>query len=117
MMAVFGFLSNLLGNFMSSVATSLIVAPVMKGILKDPCYLPYTKANIFLLVFACGNSFATPIATPMNLIVTAAEKYTWPEFFRFAFPAQIMELVLSIGLCYALYFPALHEAVAAYSYM
>ena len=98
-----GLLTGAIGNFMSNTTSSLLVAPIVKAILQDGTYRPFSKAFVLTLVGCSQASNATPISTPMNLIAQAALGYTWAEFFRFGFPLQILQVVFIVLFCYVSY--------------
>ncbi len=83
-----------LGQFISNVATVLIVAPVATSIALtlDVSALPFLMA----LTVAGASSFLTPVATPVNLMVMAPGGYRFGDYWRLGLPLTVLFLLAAV---------------------
>ncbi|ALJ21716.1 SLC13 family permease [Microbacterium sp. No. 7] len=83
-----------LGQFISNVATVLIVAPIAVAIAHslDLSILPFMMA----LTVAGAASFMTPVATPANLMVLQPGGYRFGDYWRLGLPLMIVYLAVAV---------------------
>ena len=83
-----------LGQFISNVATVLIVTPIALAIAQslDLSVLPFMMA----LTVAGAASFLTPIATPANLMVLQPGGYRFGDYWRLGIPLMIVYLAVAV---------------------
>ncbi|GLJ81158.1 hypothetical protein GCM10017586_28410 [Microbacterium imperiale] len=83
-----------LGQFISNVATVLIIAPVAASIAAtlEVSALPFLMA----LTVAGAASFLTPVATPANLMVMAPGGYRFGDYWRLGLPLAALFLVAAV---------------------
>ena len=83
-----------LGQFISNVATVLIVTPIALAIAQslDLSVLPFMMA----LTVAGAASFLTPIATPANLMVLQPGGYRFGDYWRLGVPLMIVYLAVAV---------------------
>lgn len=83
-----------LGQFISNVATVLIVAPVATSIATTlgVSPLPFLMA----LTVAGAAAFLTPVATPVNLMVLAPGGYRFGDYWRLGLPLVIVFLAAAV---------------------
>lgn len=105
-MLALGAVATLLTQFLSNTATCVLMMPIVKSVVEAGGFHEYRRAMGFLLIFCSNASYATPIGTPPNLIVsTTGADYTWGEFFKFGFPLQVVCLPLTTFLVVQWYGP------------
>ncbi len=83
-----------LGQFISNVATVLIVAPVAAAIAGtlEVSPVPFLMA----LTVAGAASFLTPVATPVNLMVLAPGGYRFGDYWRLGVPLTVIFLAAAV---------------------
>ncbi|WP_091499851.1 SLC13 family permease [Microbacterium sp. cf332] len=83
-----------LGQFISNVATVLIVAPVATSIAVtlEVSPLPFLMA----LTVAGAAAFLTPVATPVNLMVMAPGGYRFGDYWRLGLPLVVIFLAAGV---------------------
>jgi di/tricarboxylate transporter len=83
-----------LGQFISNVATVLIVAPVATSIAAtlDVSPLPFLMA----LTVAGASAFLTPVSTPVNLMVMAPGGYRFGDYWRLGLPLVALFLAAAV---------------------
>ncbi|MCR2783343.1 MULTISPECIES: SLC13 family permease [unclassified Microbacterium] len=84
----------LLGQFISNVATVLIVAPIAVSIAAtlDLSIQPFMMA----LTVAGAAAFLTPIATPVNLMVMQPGGYRFGDYWRLGLPLALVFLAVAV---------------------
>lgn len=99
-------LTSLLSQFISNTATTVLVAPIALGLASDLGYAP--PAFMMTVALAASTAFATPVASPVNILVMAPGQYRFIDFVRVGVPLQIAALLLTVILV-----PWLFPVVAA----
>lgn len=87
-------LTALLGLFISNTATAVLVAPVAIGAATELGVSPYPI--MMTVAIAASTSFATPVATPVNLLVIGPGKYTAADFARVGLLVQLLVLLATL---------------------
>ena len=84
----------ILGQFISNVATVLVVAPVAVALAASMgvSVQPFMMA----LAVAGAASFLTPIATPANMIVMEPAGYRFGDYWRLGLPLALLFLVVAV---------------------
>ena len=91
-----------LGLFISNTATAVLVAPVAIGAALE---LGVSPAPVMMTVaVAASTSFATPVATPANLLIIGPGQYTASDFLRVGLLIQAL-LLLATLIVVPLLFP------------
>ena len=87
-------LTMVLGQFISNVATVLIVTPIAVAIAQslDLSVLPFMMA----LTVAGAAAFLTPVATPANLMVLQPGGYRFGDYWRLGIPLMIGYLLVAV---------------------
>ncbi|WP_460772873.1 SLC13 family permease [Microbacterium sp. GXF7504] len=83
-----------LGQFISNVATVLIVAPVAGALAEGMGVSPLTF--LMGLTVAGAASFLTPVATPANLMVMAPGGYRFGDYWRLGLPLMLVFLAAAV---------------------
>lgn len=83
-----------LGQFISNVATVLIVAPVATAIAVNLGVSPVTF--LMALTVAGAASFLTPVATPANLMVLGPGGYRFSDYWRLGLPLALLFLAAAV---------------------
>jgi di/tricarboxylate transporter len=82
------------GLVLSNTATAVLVAPVATrlasafGIAPEPLLMG--------VAFASSAAFATPIASPVNVLVMSPGGYRFADYVRVGVPLQILVLVIAV---------------------
>lgn len=87
-------LTAVLGQFISNTATAVLVAPVAIGAANELAVSPYPI--MMTVAIAASTSFATPIATPVNLLVLGPGQYTAVDFARVGVLVQALALLATL---------------------
>ncbi len=87
-------LTLVLGQFISNVATVLVMAPVAVSFAQtlDVSVLPFMMA----LTVAGAAAFLTPIATPVNLMVLQPGGYRFGDYWRLGLPLALVFLAAAV---------------------
>lgn len=83
-----------LGQFMSNLATVLVMTPVVLAVAQSTASSPQP----FMMALAiCGAaSFLTPVATPGNLMVLRPGGYRFGDYWRLGLPLTIAYLAMAV---------------------
>lgn len=91
--ALFLFTSSL-SLMVSNTATALLVAPVAMQTAIAMSLSPYPF--LMTVAIAASTSFATPVASPVNMLVLNPGGYTFADFARLGIPLQILLLIATL---------------------
>lgn len=93
---VLGVLTMVLGQFISNVATVLVVSPIAVAISQalDVSIMPFMMS----LTVVGAAAFLTPIATPVNMMVMQPGGYRFGDYWRLGLP--LMGVYLAVGVLY-----------------
>lgn len=94
--------TSIASQVMSNTATTVLVAPVAYQLAIALGVSPRTF--LMTVAIAASTAFATPIASPVNMLVLNAGGYRFKDFFRLGFPLQLILLVATL-LVVPLLFP------------
>lgn len=88
-------LTMVLGQFISNVATVLIVTPIAIAIAGslDLSVQPFMMA----LTVAGAAAFLTPVATPVNLMVLQPGGYRFGDYWKLGLPLMLVFLAVAVG--------------------
>jgi di/tricarboxylate transporter len=95
-------LTGLLGMFISNTATAVLVAPMAMGAAAQIGVSPYPL--LMTVAVAASTSFATPVATPVNLLILGPGAYRFGDFARVGLLVQGAVLLVTV-LIVPLLFP------------
>ncbi|MGM1018504.1 MAG: SLC13 family permease [Actinomycetota bacterium] len=86
--------SVVLGQFISNVATVLVVAPIAVSVASsmDVSVLPFMMA----LTVVGAAAFLTPIATPVNLMVMQPAGYRFGDYWRLGLPLALVYIAVAV---------------------
>jgi len=89
-------LTMVLGQFISNIATVLVVAPIAVAVAGElgASVLPFMMA----ITVAGAAAFLTPIATPVNLMVMQPGGYRFGDYWRLGLP--LMAVFLAVAVLY-----------------
>jgi di/tricarboxylate transporter len=87
-------LTMVLGQFISNVATVLVVAPIAIAVSQglDASVMPFMMA----LTVAGAAAFLTPVATPVNLMVMQPGGYRFGDYWRLGLPLMLVFLAVAV---------------------
>jgi len=89
-------------QFMSNIATVLLLLPIGVSIAKTIGVSPYPI--VMIITLAGASSYATPFAAPQNIMTVGWTKYTFMDFVKFGSPLIPITYIVLIVLM-PLFFP------------
>ncbi|EIM63255.1 SLC13 family permease [Desulfobacter postgatei] len=96
MLAIVFLVASTLSLFLSNTATAVLLAPI---VLEASAQLHVSpQAFAMTLAIACSAAFATPIASPVNILVQEPGGYTFMDFVRVGIPLQLLSLAITVLL-------------------
>ena len=95
-------LTGLMGQFISNTATAALVAPVALGAATQLGVSPYPM--LMTVAVASSTAFATPVSTPVIMLVVGPGDYRFSDTLRVGLPLQLLFGLLTV-LVVPLLFP------------
>ncbi|MDJ0738373.1 MAG: SLC13 family permease [Gammaproteobacteria bacterium] len=89
-------LTSLFSQFISNTATTVLVAPIALSLALDLGYAP--EPFMMTVAIAASTAFATPVASPVNILVLAPGQYRFADFLRVGVPLQLLALLFTVLL-------------------
>ena len=102
MMAAVFVLTALIGLFISNTATAALLAPVALAAAQQLDVAPHPM--LMTVAIASTTAFATPVATPANMLILGPGDYRFMDYVRVGVPLQAIFLILTL-LIVPLLFP------------
>ncbi|NOR26204.1 MAG: SLC13 family permease [Desulforhopalus sp.] len=102
--AMLGFifiLTAAVGLFISNTATAVLIAPIAIDVAIDLGVSPHAFA--MTVAIACSAAYATPVSSPVNLLIQEPGRYSFMDFVRVGLPLQLLTLFCTIGVFWVLY--------------
>lgn len=93
--------ASTLSLFLSNTATSVLLAPIVLEAAAQLHVSP--QAFAMTLAIACSAAFATPVASPVNILVQEPGGYSFMDFVRVGIPLQLLSLAITVLLVSLLY--------------
>jgi di/tricarboxylate transporter len=94
MLIVLFVLTAVLSQFISNTATAALVAPVAMGAAAQLGVAPHPL--LMTVAVAASTSFATPVATPANLLVMGPGSYRFSDYVRLGAPLQLLIGIVTV---------------------
>ncbi len=88
--------TSLLSQAISNTATSVLIAPLALELAEQLDVSPYPL--LMGVALAASTAFSTPVASPINALVTGAGGYRFGDFFRVGVPLQLLILVATLAI-------------------
>jgi di/tricarboxylate transporter len=101
MLAVVFLVASTLSLFLSNTATAVLLAPIVVEAAAQLHVSP--QAFAMTLAIACSAAFATPVASPVNILVQEPGGYSFMDFIRVGIPLQLLSLAITVLLVSWLY--------------
>ena len=89
-------LTSLLSQFISNTATTVLIAPIALNLALGLGYSP--QAFMMTVAIAASTAFATPVASPVNILVLAPGQYRFSDFVKVGVPLQMLALAVTVLL-------------------
>ena len=89
-------LTSVLGQFISNMATALIVTPIAVSAAHDAAVSPLPL--LMCVATAAAAALLTPVATAANLMVMGPGGYRFGDYWKFGTPILLWYLAVTIGL-------------------
>ncbi len=87
-------ITSALGMVLSNTATAVLVAPVAVGLASAFGIAP--EPLLIGVAFAASAAFATPIASPVNVLVMVPGNYRFADYTRVGLPLQLLVLATAV---------------------
>ena len=94
MMAAIFVLTGLTGLFISNTATAALIAPIALGAAQQLGISPHPL--LMTVAIASTTAFATPVATPANMLILGPGDYRFMDYVRVGVPLQAVFLILTL---------------------
>ncbi|WDQ16764.1 SLC13 family permease [Rhodopirellula sp. P2] len=88
--------TSLLSQAISNTATSVLVAPLALEVSHRLGVSPYPL--LMGVALAASTSFSTPMASPINALVTGAGSYRFGDFLKVGIPLQLLVLAVTLWI-------------------
>lgn len=89
-------LTSILSQFISNTATTVLLVPIALSTALALNYQP--EALVMTVAIAASTAFATPIASPVNMLVLNPGNYRFADFAKVGIPLQILALMITLVL-------------------
>lgn len=86
--------TTLFSQFISNTATTVLVAPIALAAAQGLGLNP--EPLLMTVAIAASTAFATPIASPVNMLVMAPGHYRFNDFVKVGVPLQLLTLVVTL---------------------
>ena len=101
MLAIVFLVASTFSLFLSNTATAVLLAPIVLEAAAQLHVSP--QAFAMTLAIACSAAFATPVASPVNILVQEPGGYKFMDFIRVGIPLQLLSLAITVLLVSLLY--------------
>ncbi|KLU06710.1 Anion permease ArsB/NhaD-like protein [Rhodopirellula islandica] len=88
--------TSLLSQAISNTATSVLLAPLALEVAHRLDVSPYPL--LMGVALAASTSFSTPMASPINALVTGAGSYRFGDFLKVGIPLQLLVLAVTLWI-------------------
>jgi di/tricarboxylate transporter len=94
LLAGFFILTNLLTQFMSNAASTMLIAPIAIGASQQIGSEPY--ALLMTIAVAASAGFLTPVAHQSNVLVMGPGGYRFGDYFKSGLPLDLLTFVVTV---------------------
>jgi di/tricarboxylate transporter len=94
LLAGFYILTNLLTQFMSNAASTMLIAPIAIGAAQQIGSEPY--ALLMTIAVAASAGFLTPVAHQSNVLVMGPGGYRFGDYFKSGLPLDLLAFVVTV---------------------
>ncbi|TVQ37360.1 MAG: SLC13 family permease [Geminicoccaceae bacterium] len=101
-LTAFFLLTSILSQVISNTATTVLVAPVAMASAELLGVSPYPL--LMTVAIAASTAFATPVASPINMLVLGPGNYRFVDFVKVGMPLQILAMIVCL-LAVPVFFP------------
>tara|TARA_R110002073_G_scaffold7245_6_gene41361 strand:+ start:15931 stop:17760 length:1830 start_codon:yes stop_codon:yes gene_type:complete len=88
--------TSLLSQVISNTATSVLIAPLALELAQQLEISPYPL--LMGVALAASTAFSTPVASPINALVTGAGGYRFGDFLKVGVPLQLLILFATLAI-------------------
>lgn len=103
MLAAIFLLTTVFSFFLPSTTSAIIIAPIAIDTAIALNASPYAFA--MTVAIACSASFATPISSPVNMLVLEAGSYEFKDFVKVGIPLVLLTMVSTVCFVGLVYLP------------
>jgi di/tricarboxylate transporter len=94
-------ITSCIGLFISNTATAVLIAPIAIDVAVTLGISP--QAFAMTVAIACSAAYATPVSSPVNLLVQEPGRYSFMNFVKVGLPLQFITLLCTVAMAWAIY--------------
>jgi di/tricarboxylate transporter len=94
-------ITSCIGLFISNTATAVLIAPIAIDVAVTLGISP--QAFAMTVAIACSAAYATPVSSPVNLLVQEPGRYSFMNFVKVGLPLQLITLLCTVAMAWAIY--------------
>jgi di/tricarboxylate transporter len=101
MLAVVFLVTALVGLFVSNSATAVLISPIAIDAAQTLHVSPYAFA--MTVSIACCTAYATPVSSPVNMLVMEPGGYGFGDYVKVGAPLLLLTMIVTVALVAVLY--------------
>ncbi len=94
-------ITSCIGLFISNAATAVLIAPIAVDVAVTLGISP--QAFAMTVAIACSAAYATPVSSPVNLLVQEPGRYSFMNFVKVGLPLQLITLLCTVAMARLIY--------------
>lgn len=94
-------ITSSIGLFISNTATAVLIAPIAVDVAVTLGISP--QAFAMTVAIACSAAYATPVSSPVNLLVQEPGRYSFMNFVKVGLPLQLITLLCTVVMAWVIY--------------
>jgi len=94
-------ITSSIGLFISNTATAVLIAPIAIDVAVTLGISP--QAFAMTVAIACSAAYATPVSSPVNLLVQEPGRYSFMNFVKVGLPLQLITLLCTVAMAWVIY--------------
>lgn len=94
-------ITSSIGLFISNTATAVLIAPIAVDVAVTLGISP--QAFAMTVAIACSAAYATPVSSPVNLLVQEPGRYSFMNFVKVGLPLQLITLLCTVAMAWVIY--------------
>jgi di/tricarboxylate transporter len=101
MLAVLFLVTALVGLFVSNSATAVLISPIAIEAAQALHVSPY--AFVMTVSIACCAAYATPVSSPVNMLVMEPGGYAFGDYVKVGVPLLLLTMIVTVALVAVIY--------------
>jgi di/tricarboxylate transporter len=94
-------ITSCIGLFISNTATAVLIAPIAIDVAVTLGISP--QAFAMTVAIACSAAYATPVSSPVNLLVQEPGRYSFMNFLKGGLPLQFINQLCKGAIAWVIY--------------